>query len=337
MSSLATAIVTSGRRLRPLPIPHDPIAPPFDPDDPPNVTPTTLPPEQVIPRGYDIRWWRGDIGGTTVPDSQPLPLVPGGNALTQWTISFLLPWYTRAQQDIILTQHARRNFSHIHLDWYQAQAAGYSMTQFAQLIAYCQSWGFFTSAWMLSKLFGLYYSWADAAPIIDPLLAAITAQADITKHVAVVGAELNACTQPGSPGLDDMIRETAKRSPYPAVHFEPNYPGWPPPNVPPEVWYADLGDALKLILWQGDSSQAAATQAAHCWDTRWRAAVGNPDLRVVAFELRASEQLYGRVTENQAALTGWENLCATRNALAPNALAVAGFGNNARYPNGTPI
>ena len=134
-------------------------APPFDSNDPGGDVSTSLPPEQVIPPSPTIGWWRGDIGGVTLPDAPPM--VPGGNSTPPtMTMSFLLPWYTQTQYggtpqvDKILTAHAQRGYTHFHLDQTNWQAAGLSIPQAVDLFKYIQSWGFYTSYWGLGTSMG---------------------------------------------------------------------------------------------------------------------------------------------------------------------------------------
>jgi len=63
--------------------------------------------------------------------------------------------------------------------------------------------------------------------------------------------------------------------------------------------------------------------------------IGNAhaDQDVVAFELSATEQLYGRCTEEEGCRHGWEHICPPTNQYK----AIAGFCNGARYPDGTPL
>src|ERR1700685_2139067 len=97
----------------------------------------------VIPPSPSKAFWRGDIGGVTLPSSMVPPLVPGCNTTPmQMGMSFLLPYYTPPWQDRWLTAHAQRNYSHFHLARDTWQAAGLSDTAGVELMQYLQSWGF---------------------------------------------------------------------------------------------------------------------------------------------------------------------------------------------------
>ena len=334
---LSGAIELQSETLIPIftrPLPTIQLAlPPFDASDSGGDVHTTQPPDLVIPAGFDINFWRGDIGGVTLPVSQTPQIIPGVSNTTpsNMTMSFVLPYYNSKDRDNVLTAHAQRYYSHFHLDQYNWQTAGLSIQQAVSLFQYVQSWGFFTSYWALgTKLTAS--GWNDAYPIILPFLNTLIAQTDPTKSIIVIGEELNSYTTPGSPGLDDIITQvSAICKPVgmkTAVHFTSNYPGWPAPGTSVSQWYADMAGKIDFVLWQSNPTDPAGTMGAHMWDTRKYVGFNS---KVVAFELRAEQQLLGQCTEEQGCLTGLELLyCTSDGSAGP----VAGFGNGARLPNG---
>lgn len=325
------------------------IAPPFDANDAGGAVSTSLPPEQVIPPSPTMGWWRGDIAGVMVPNPPPT-LVPGGNSTpNNMIMSFQLPYYIQPQYggmayvDAILTAHAQRGYTHFHMDQATWQAAGMSVANMVSFFRYVQSWGFYTSYWALDSSALAVPNLAAAQPIIDPFLTALIAGSDPTKSVMVVGEELNSYTTPGSPGLDDIINHVCSLCnpvgmPV-GLHFTSDYPSWQASGTPDQWWSGWVGK-VEFELWQGSWTDPAGTMAAHLWDTRRYCDTADGSsgaIKVVAFELMATAELYGQCTEQQCQLRSWEMICALRGAPNPNCQPVSGFGNGCVYPNGTII
>jgi hypothetical protein len=323
---------------RPAPVRQTPL-PPFDHDDPGGAVHTTLPPEQVIPSGPDRDWWRGDFGGVTLTDTPPF--FPGANsAIPKMTMSFQLPYYDRHWQDVILTAHAERGYTHFHLDRFTWQQKGLSPTDAIALMASVQSWGFFTSYWGIGTLDGHFTSWAQASGLYQPVLDALQAAGPSVseKTILIVGEELNSCTSPE--GLLDIVQHLAPQCRDLNIplwlHFTSNYPAWPIGSQSKvDFWRVMLGLGVKGLCWQADPFDPAGTMGARMYDSRrYLADAGGGKL--AAFELRAFAQLQGRFDEDHGCLTGWEMLCATH-VPGSHVPAVAGFANGARYPDGSAI
>jgi hypothetical protein len=329
--------------------------PAFDLNDPGGLVPTTLPPEQIIPAGPNIRWWRGDAWGVTLPTAPAL--VKGCNTTPPTMVmSYLLPRYGQSDIDAILTGHAVRGYTHFHLDLWNALDAGLTPAQFANLIAYVQSWGFFTSAWGLGTSLGSFATWAAAQPYLQPYIQAITAlgSAVAENHICLIGEELNSCTTPGLTGLDDIITHCVALG-QPSgmlfgVHFTSNYPAWYGSDVSgPSQWWQKFIGKLTFLAWQGDPSDPAGTMLAHLWDSRCYLDDADKSFLATFFEYLGEDELYatpitspyaqfsGPITEEYACLRGFEGICATRAAPNPGANPVAGFGGGGRYPNGTAL
>lgn len=299
---------------------------------------TVLPPEQVLPTAPTIDFWIGDAFGVTLPEA--LELVPGCNTTpATMTMSFLAPWYTRPSLDKLLTGHAIRGHSHFHLDRPTWLSAGLSDTQAVDLIAYVQSWGFFTSAWKMGTTLPSH-TWADYAPWALPLAKTLEDRGLADKHVWVVGEELDAYVVYGEDGLDNIVRQLAARKTFKvAGHFTQNHPcAYGADVADPTGWFRKMS-ALGYWgnLWQANPSDSAGAQAAHLWDTRKYMGNADPNLKCVAFELIGEEQLYGRQDEAAGRRRGWQSICATRDNISPNCPATAGAGNGLSRPDGTPI
>lgn len=336
--------------LRPQPVPQ-PSFLPFDADQGDGAVHTVLPPEQVIPRGYDIDFVRGDAWGVTLTETPPL--VPGCNTTPPTMVmSYLLPWYWQNYNggkpfvDKILTAHALRNYSHFHLDrptWLQA---GLSDTQALDLIAYVQSWGFFTSFWAMGT--GMPgHTWDDVGPWATPLIQGLMRRGLAAKTLYVVGEELNSYVVYGDQGLDNIVRQIGQLAAGSGMriplHFTSNYPGCYGGDVSGlQQWWQKLkGLGAWGMFWQGDPNDSVGAQGAHLWDSRKYLGAADPSLKVAAFELIGEAQLYGRFDEATGRRRGWELICCTRGDDNPrgaaNAPAIAGAGNGLSYPDGNPL
>lgn len=319
--------------------------PPFDADDPGGRVHTTPPPDLVIPVSYARNFWRGDLGGVMLPTAPPF--VTGANTTPpEMTMSFLLPLYRRFGLRVIdtfLTAHAERSYSHFHLDRWLWDAAGFSLQDAADLIDYLIAWGFYPSLWLCGSLDDRRGGWPLLQPIVEPVLRMLTAtSARAEKAIVLVGEELNNGCPPGADGVDSIIRGVCAWTTPAGVptwlHFTSNYADYPVnprTDASAVVWWQQWIGLVQGLCWQADPSAPAGLMGAKLWDARRILARADPSFLTVAFELRATEQLYGRCTEEQGCLTGLELLYCDNDGLGyPE---VAGFGNGARYPDGSAI
>ena len=338
----------STSRSRPLPVNQLPL-PPWDASDSGGMVHTVCPPDQIIPKGYTRDWWRGDFSGVMIPENPPL--VPGCNTSpVNMIISFLLPHYVQFGTkwvDMILTAHAQRNYSHFHLDHWQFNQAGLSLAQAEALIRYVQSWGFCTSCWLTSSNDNRSGGWSTIGAVAEPFLKMLVGT-DASKVILLPGEELNNGCPPGPGGCDDIITAVcAACNPLDIpvwLHFTSNYPGYPT-NPPPGVdfdnwmvqWIAQWKGKVRGLAWQSDPNQSAGTMGAELWSARqrWASALGSDGL-VAAFELLATEKLYGRCTEEYGCLRGTEMIYCTSDPVG-SCPPVAGACDGLRYPDGTPI
>jgi hypothetical protein len=208
-------------------------------------------------------------------------------------------------------------------------------------MAYIQSWGFFTSYWGIGTPDGHFTSWAQARPLYQPTLdALIAAGPDVCKNtILIVGEELNTCTSPE--GLLDIVQHLAPichDHDIPMwLHFTSNYPGWPRPGESKvQFWQGMHALGVKGQCWQSNAYDLAGTMGGHMADSRLYLEHASLDMRLVAFETRATAQLTGQCDEAHGCLTGYELLCKVREpgSVAP---AVSGFGNGGRRPDGNPL
>jgi hypothetical protein len=222
-------------------------------------------------------------------------------------MSFLLHLYDRVWQDKILAAHAERGYTHFHL----------SVDSSNDLFAYVQSLGFWTSYWDINanKLLSL----GNLAE----------------KSIIIIGNEVNSKMSPEVLlGVITNISKTAHAvGAKVGIHFTSNIPSWQPNSWTPFEWWNSLNGKIDFLCWQGNQDDSAGKMGASLWDARVRVA---NNARVVAFELLATNQLFGKATEEYGCLRGYEMLCCTR-TLGSNIAAVSGFGNGARYPDGSVI
>lgn len=324
--------------IRPAGRPQPIFAPPFDPSDPGGITWTVLPPEYIIAPNPSKALWRGDFGGMTL--AQTPPLVPGCNTTPpEMVMTFLLPEYERKWQDIILTEHAWRSYTHFHLA--DRQNGGITGQAFVELMQYVQSWGNYSSYWGMGTPDGNFGSWADAQGLFMPTLNALQAAGAKTceNAILIVGEELNSCTSPA--GLLDIVSHLAPICNGSGIdmwlHFTSNYPSWPIGGQSSvQFWEEMAGLGIKGLCWQGDPADGPGTMSAHMYDSRRYLASADGALRLVAFELLATHQLYGKASEADGRRYSWECNCAPQGiaSIPPVMGGGNGFGS---YPNGGAI
>lgn len=323
-----SGIVTIGLDSQaPTPVQQPPL-PPFDGNGPGGeLIHTALPPDQVIPPRPTLAWWRGDFAGVTLDASFGTPpFFPGANTTPpQMLMSPQIIEYPREWQDRYLTAYCERGYTHFVLDSIGWGLNLISTDAFLAWAKYVQSWG----------LYSVYWGNATAS---DPFLTTGLAAKSI--DVFIVGEELNGKTSPGTGanGLDSIIAANcAETNPVGVptyLHFTSNYPSWQPNGMTPTQWWSEYTGKLAGLCWQGDQNNGAALMSAHMWDARREIAAASKDFHVVAYELQATNELYGKCDEAHGCLCGWEQICATSDGSAP---PVAGFGNGCRFPNGDPV
>jgi hypothetical protein len=297
-----------------------------DPFWPFNQVHTTLP--TGIPPNPTRNFWRHDPWGVTL--KQTPPLVPGCNTTPrEMVMSYQLPLYQQPWIDMILAEHAESGLSHFHFDRGVAVNA-LGLQKALDLVAYVQSWGFYTSFWLCGTGDDRSGGWPMLQPMIEPFLQGLIARGLADKSVMLVGEELNSGCVPGSGpnGLDRMIDAIcAICNPIGIpvwLHFTANVPAWAAPGQDDVAWIRQFVGRLTGLCWQGNPDDTAGTMGAHLWDARWRWAQADPSFLVSAWELEGENLLYARVTREYAALRGTEMLCCPSGAPSPDAPMVAG-------------
>lgn len=284
--------------------------------------------------------WRGDFGGVTLNvDPETVPQVPGCNTTPKnMMMSFLLPFYERKWQDIQLTEHCWRSYNTFHLDWLNAATAGLSPTQFAQLMAYVQSWGFRTSYWGMGTPAGqqdLNGALALLMPVLNALIALGPKVCEQT--ILLFCEETNSCMSPAT--LDALVVAIAPICRANGIrmrhHFTSRYPAWPNGGSPVDFWARQSSLGVEGLCYQAIPSDPAGTMMAAMWDARRYMGQADLNLKCTAFELRAYLQLMGQKNEQDGCRTGLEATFATRGTT--NYPAVDGYGNGGCRLDGSPL
>lgn len=338
------------RSIRPAPVRHAAIAPPFDQSDQYGNVPQSLPPEQVIPPHFeDPVWMRADFGGVNlnadrwggIQRFKDAYLMGANTSPYTMILTPMLVMYPRWLQDATLTEHAERGYDNMIIDCepWNCDRNGQSFTpsQMADWLRYVRSWGFRVVLWR-----------GDPTRGIDPMFQTLMDGGLVSFYIhgEEVDSRLPASQYEAS--LQGIDRYVGGRIPI-GVHFTADgsrHMGYPI-GFPRDDYLRDWSpyDGRVHLCWQGDPTASAGLMGAsighyarlhvNCGQGDAALGPGAPNSRVIAFELRATQQFYGSMTEEQGNLTTWEMLCAPRDS--SKELPISGFGNGCRYPDGTPI
>lgn len=300
---------------------------------------TTLP--QEPPDKPDIRFWRGDVWGVTVPG---LPHVEGaatpGTPAAERVLTYFLGRYGRAWEDRILEAHRAAGYTHMTLLGQDEFAYGMSEAEFIAMSKRVKAAGFFVHQAGRSK----YYTDAH-----NPDLT-------IAQRIGEKLLDAGACdiwTPAGemnywSPAIvRQMIDQDAAWLNHRArmmLHFYPHYISWPEDKVESsaEWWHKNTGK-VDGVLYQGDPSWTAGMMAARLQDVQVRLVAGGVyqlpvSYDVVAYEDIATQQYANGSTGNgrladeaEGNLRGFENCC------VPGPIRISGYGNGGRRPDGSAL
>lgn len=269
-------------------------------------------------------------------------------------MSFLLPWYDKEWRDKILTAHAKRGYTHFHLDRKNCQDAGLNDEETVALVKYVQSWGFYVSMWIFGQGLPANSNWNGVKYGVEPFLNLIIQKDAGEKFICVLGGELDEWNRGGPDYLDDIIRgvcSICNPADIPCwLHFTMNKPAWQLDGTDATSWWKQfqrpagqvvngvkqLG-RLTGLAWQANHHDPTGTLSAHLWDARRYIGAASLDFKVSAWELRAMAQLYGECDEGHGQLTGWETVCAPPGPQLPDAPPVAGSMGGILFPDGRPI
>ena len=268
-----------------------------------------------------------------IPKLGPVPYLSGANTTPiTMLMTPMLPMYPKGWQDACLTEHAERGYWHFVVasqGWNMPQN-GFHWTP-AQFVTWCQyvqrTWGFYVVYWGPEQANDPYLAAAVNAHAIDWL---------------IFGEEVDSrnTAEGYAQQLDAVLAGPANGLPT-AAHFTSNYPEGFPRDTFLTNW--SKYDGRVHLMWQANQNNSAGQQAAMLYYARMRVNLGTvggngllaPNSRVYAFETMATNELYGRSTEEYGCLRSLELLYATR--LDPRIRPMAGFGNGCRFPDGDPL
>lgn len=310
---------------------------------------TVLPPEQVVPEHFtDPTFLRADFTGVTLnldrwnPKApMPLPKLVGANTTPlAMLMSPMLPLYPRYWQDAYLTESAERGLDDfvISPEPWNAAENGYTITidKTVAWARYVESWGFRPVIWRGPATLGL-----------DAMLQALLDAGLVSFYLHGKEVDQQMPSEAYEASLQAIDQHLNGKIPI-GVHFSADdgrKMGYPI-GFPRDTFLQDWSryDGRVHLCWQGHPDASAGLMGASLYYARQHvnAGIGDaargpgaPNSRVIAFEVRATAQLYGRCDEDHGNLIDWELLCTTRTD--PRVRAVSGFGNGARRPDGTPI
>jgi hypothetical protein len=352
-----------------------PPLPPFDPDttDPDTSAPlpvyTTL--RAAPPATADVRWWRGDAWGLTVPG---LPRVPGGaeGPAQSRVLTYFLDRYGREWEDEILRLHRDYGYTHISLSPQDSFAAGQSEDDYVAMSVRCRQAGLFVHHLMRSK----YYTPASAHVTTarwDPTLNLLRDRWRRPPQVAPASPELSV----PAALIERLLREGAMQVETPAwemnywspsvcramidhdaaligtrcqirLHFYPHYISWQENDESPtDFWRANYG-RVDGVLYQCDPYWTAGMMAARTTDCLDRLASGGlwglgdsgrgHPIDLTVWETVATCQ-FGNGYDGDGRLADEDigNLKGFECGNAPGMMTVQGYGNGGRRPDGTAL
>jgi hypothetical protein len=374
----AWPLLSSPKTVPPAPVfVARPPLPPFDPDtiDPDTGAPlpvyTAL--REAPPDKADVRWWRGDAWGLTVPG---LPRVPGGadGPAQERVLTYFLDRYGMTWEQEILARYTSYGYTHISLSPQDAFANGYSEDQYVAMAVRCREAGLFVHHLMRSK----YYTPALNTPVPTTYDATLNALRERFRHPPIpaqYGAPpaLTAATKL----IERLLAEDAMQIETPAwemnywspsvcramidhdaafigtrclimLHFYPHYISWQENHeTPTDFWKANYGK-VDGICYQCDPYWTAGMMAARITDGLDRLAPGGlwglgdsgrgHPIDYVVWETIASAQ-FNNDDDGDARLADEEigNLKGFECGNAPGRMVARGFGNGGRRPDGTPL
>lgn len=328
----------SGQMPLPTPVPRAPL-PPFQGPEPPDNLPvnTTPPTNLVIPPRPNLRFHRGSMCDMRVPG---LPAVPGGAADASLVLSWFLDRYSEADQERILTAWGQAGYSHVYLSWPDSRGFGQSEAQFVQTCQRVKQRGFYVGVFFGSK----DYDPADdrvsgwptrCLPVIQQLTAANAID------FAIPGWEWPSFNTPGIPTYDifNFFHDSLPTVPL-YYHGTVGNISWQQDGTDTATFYNTLIGVVSGCLYQADVDWTAGMLQARINDVTDRfsgnfgfspdSGFGHP-WDCVAFEISATAQFNGNMTEDFGDLRGLEALY----ALGP--IAVMGYGNGCRQPDGNAL
>jgi hypothetical protein len=343
------------------PIKRAPFGPAPQPIDYRNVLPFT-------PPGRDLHFYRGNFCGLTIPGAPP---VPGGNdSNPEMVMACLLDNYPPVVQDQYLLAYAQAGYTHLQRSLGHSLYYGHSIEDHIILSRKAQGYGLFCDEWWLGGGEGDDWTFKsrdkDAAywaPILQPYVDQLVGAGVV--DCACVGWQLDQWNAPGNP-IISIIAYLASALPQSVplyTHWVNEALAWW--KTGGEVWsdkYQTVNVDNRFSWWgamqpyltgghhQGDNQIALTNpklyqdklldtldpfggdQSKGNMGQSQRGGVLRP-FSLVGFEVMAQFEFDARASELQGDQAGYYVMCTTSHT----GLAMGGYGNGARRPDGTAL
>lgn len=330
-----------------------PPLPPFDPDSVDPDTGAPLPVYTVLredpPAKADVRWWRGDAWGLTIPG---LPPVPGGatGPAQDRVLTYFLDRYDRHSggghdyETMICGLHRDYGLSHISLSPQDSFADGCTEDEYVAMSVRCRKAGLFVHHLLRSK----YYTSLDNPNLDDPNALIERLLHEGAASVLTPAWEMNCWSPEICRAMIDHDAALIGSRAIIDLHFLPHYISWQANDeTPTDFWRACYG-RVDGVLYQCNPTWSAGMMCARTTDCLDRLAPGGlwglsdsgrgHPIDLIVWETIATQQFGngydgdGRLaTEDQGNLKGYETLC------SPGLMCVRGYGNGGRRPDGTAL
>jgi len=320
--------------------------PPFDTDTTDPDTGAPLPVYTVLreppPATADVRWWRGDAWGITIPNLPPVEGGAGGPAQSR-VLTYFLDRYGRSFEDRILKTHLDDGYSHISISPQDSFAFGTSEDDYVRMAVRCRKAGLFVHHLMRSK----YYT-STSPDLREPDALTERLLREGAMQIQTPAWEMNHWSPSVCRQMIDHDAALIGTRAIVYLHFFPHYISWQENWQTPGEWWWDNVGKVDGCIYQCDPSWSAGMMAARTTDCLDRLAPGGlwglgdsgrgHPFDLVVWETVATNQFNngvdgdGRVSnEDTGNLKGYECLC------SPGRMTVRGYGNGGRRPDGSAL
>lgn len=321
------------------PPPRSPL-PPFDPDTTDPQTGAPLPVHKTLnfkggPPDPHVR--REQFCGLRVPS---LPALPNGASPAGFLCSWFIDRYSEQQQNDAVEAMRAAGPTHWTLSWPDSRAVGKTIADFVGTAQWLQSQGFWVDVHCFAKdIDPNNPDPATAFPVLDALVDANA----IT--LATVAWELNLFNSPEH--CDVLCDALGPR--YPSLiwclHFSTAYAHYAhnTGDSPTAFWNRRIANGIRRLKYQ--CVPVNGTDTPDSWSAGMMQARGNDVLVRLApgggwrtsgvdvdmWETTATFQFNGQQSELMGDLRGYESMC------SPGPMALSGYGNGARHPDGSAL